>query len=50
MRIVTKAATGALLLGAGVLAAGDSTASTQTLSQGDYEQCAVYNRDSEFAG
>ena len=50
MRIVTKAATGALLLGAGVLAAGASTASTQTLSQGDYEQCAVYNRDGEFAG
>lgn len=45
----TLAAAG-LLIGLAALAATTAPAAAQTLSDGDFEQCAVYDRDGEFAG
>lgn len=46
----TLLAAAGLALGMATLAASTAPAAAQTLSDGDYEQCAVYDRDGGFAG
>ncbi len=46
----TATTAAALALGSIILASASTPAAAQNLSQGDYEQCSVYDRDGEFAG
>ncbi len=48
-RKIALAAT-TLALGTIALTASAAPAAAQTLTQGDYEQCSVYDRDGDFAG